>query len=156
MIEQLVNPLLVNIIDLNHPLVKLGDLIDWQKIEEVLSKSYHESKGRPGKRIRLMVGLHYLKYTYNLSDEEVLYRWLENPYWQYFTGEKVFQTQLPIDSSSMTRFRKRLRENDLEELLIETVRLGFKSGYLKREDISEVAVDTTVQEKQTLRLVLKK
>ena len=148
MIEQLVNPLLVNIIDLNHPLVKLGDKIDWDRIEEIFSKCYHESKGRPGKSIRLMIGLHYLKYTYNLSDEEVLYRWLENPYWQYFTGEKVFQTELPINSSSMTKFRKRLREEELEELLTEVVKLGFKSGYLKREDISELAVDTTVQEKQ--------
>jgi len=148
MIEQLVNPLLVNIIDLNHPLVKLGDAINWEKIEEVFSKSYHDSKGRPGKRIRLMIGLHYLKYSYNLSDEEVLYRWLENPYWQYFTGEKVFQTELPIDSSSMTKFRKRLKEEELDELLYETLRLGFESGYLKSEDVSDVAVDTTVQEKQ--------
>ena len=41
-------------------------------------------EGRPGKPTRLMVGLHYLKHTYNLSDEEVVSQWLENPYWQYF------------------------------------------------------------------------
>ncbi len=30
-----------------------------------------------------MVGLNYLKYTYDLSDEQVACTWLENPYWQY-------------------------------------------------------------------------
>jgi hypothetical protein len=33
------------------------------------------------------VGLHYLKSAYNLSDELVVERWIENPYWQYFCGE---------------------------------------------------------------------
>ncbi|MBO8153059.1 MAG: transposase [Candidatus Marinimicrobia bacterium] len=28
--------------------------------------------GRPGKPIRLMVSLQYLKYTYGLSDEEIV------------------------------------------------------------------------------------
>ena len=31
--------------------------------------------------IRLMVGLHYLKHTFNESDETVVDRWVENPYW---------------------------------------------------------------------------
>ena len=35
----------------------------------------------------MMVGLLYLKYAYNLSDDQVLDRWLESPYMQYFTGE---------------------------------------------------------------------
>jgi len=40
----------------------------------VLSTNAHnsEDKGRPAKPTRLMVGLHYLKHTYNLSDEEVV------------------------------------------------------------------------------------
>ncbi|MGA1847684.1 IS5 family transposase [Deferribacter abyssi] len=147
-LEEYLYPPLVNIIDMNHPLVKLADAIDWSKLEEIFGSLYHEKKGRPGISIRLMIGLHYLKYTYNMSDVEVLNRWLENPYWQYFTGEKVFQKELPIDSSSMTKFRKRLKEKELDELLSETIRVGFSEGYLKKEDISEVAVDTTVQEKE--------
>ncbi|WP_425512142.1 hypothetical protein [Xanthomonas fragariae] len=30
---------------------------------------------------------------------------MENPYWQFFTGEVVFQTRLPCDASSLTRWR---------------------------------------------------
>lgn len=37
--------------------------------------------GAPAKAIRLMVGLHYLKHTSKESDESLLDRWVENPYW---------------------------------------------------------------------------
>jgi len=33
-----------------------------------------------------MVGLQYLKYTFNESDESVVDCWVENPYRQYFCG----------------------------------------------------------------------
>jgi IS5 family transposase len=145
-LEEHLKPILVNIIDLSHPLCKLSQIISWEKLEDEFGKMYSE-KGRPGKPIRLMIDLQYLKYTYNLSDEEVVYRWLENPYWQYFTGEKVFQTDLPVDPTSMTRFRKRLKKDNLLKLLEITIETGFKSGYLKSSDVKRVSVDTTVQEK---------
>ncbi|WP_386263460.1 transposase, partial [Xanthomonas translucens] len=66
--------------------------------------------------IRLMAGLLYLKHAYALSDEAVCARWLENPYWQFFTGEVFFQTRLPCDPSSLTRWRQRLGEAGMEEL----------------------------------------
>jgi hypothetical protein len=34
-----------------------------------------------------MAGLHLLKHTYALSDEDVVKGWVENPYWQHFCGE---------------------------------------------------------------------
>ncbi|CAH2910733.1 MAG: Mobile element protein, partial [uncultured Paraburkholderia sp.] len=37
-------------------------------------------------------------------------QWVENPYWQVFTGETYLQTEPPIDPSSLTRWRKRLGE----------------------------------------------
>ncbi|RBB18077.1 IS5/IS1182 family transposase, partial [Xanthomonas oryzae pv. oryzae] len=58
--------------------------------------------GRPALPVRLIAGLLYLKHAYDLSDEAVCERWLENPYWQFFTGEVVFQTCLPCDPSSLT------------------------------------------------------
>ena len=48
--------------------------------------------GRPALPVRLMAGLLYLKHTYDLSDEAVCERWLENPYWQFFTGEVTVMT----------------------------------------------------------------
>ena len=64
-----------------------------------------------------MVGLHYLKYAFDLSDQEVLSRWLENPYWQYFCGRRYFEKSLPVESSSLTRWRKRFDQTDAEYLL---------------------------------------
>lgn len=40
--------------------------------EEKLGPTFCEDNGRPGLPIRLMVRLHYLKYTYSLSDEAVI------------------------------------------------------------------------------------
>jgi IS5 family transposase len=45
--------------------------------------------------VRFIVGLHILKHTFNFSDEEVCERWVENPYFQYFTGEEYFCHELP-------------------------------------------------------------
>jgi IS5 family transposase len=61
-----------------HALYKLSSQIDWNAAEVHFGHLYSE-EGRPGIPIRLMVGLHYLKHTYDLSDEEVVAQWAENP-----------------------------------------------------------------------------
>jgi len=82
---------LINMINPSHSLVKLSKTIDWDKLDEVFGKSYCVDNGRPAISTRLMVSLHYLKYTFNLSDEDVLDGWVENPYWQHFSGMKYFE-----------------------------------------------------------------
>lgn len=63
---------LIRIIDLNHPLVRLGKEVDWERLDELFGTTYDENNGRPGSSTQLMVALHYLKYTFNLSDEDVV------------------------------------------------------------------------------------
>jgi transposase, IS5 family len=94
-----------------------------------------------------MVGLHILKHTFNLSDEEVCDRWVENPYYQYFTGEEYFRHDLPHDRSSMTRWRGRVSEAELARLLQESLRIAHKVGALRTQDLRQAIVDTTVQPK---------
>jgi len=94
-----------------------------------------------------MVGIHYLKYTYNLSDESVVERWVENPYWQYFCGEQYFQHQLPIEPTTMTKWRNRIKDEGMEKLLEQTVKVGLKTGILKQHQLKRLTADTTVQEK---------
>jgi len=129
-----------------HPLMKLAEQIDWAGFDERFD-AYFSEAGRPAIATRLMVSLHYLKYTYNLSDEETVARWVENPYWQYFSGRQHFEYKLPVDPSSMTRWRKRIGEDGAEALLKQTIETGIKQGYLKRTDCKRVSVDTTVQTK---------
>ncbi|NBL00243.1 MAG: hypothetical protein EOM50_19975 [Erysipelotrichia bacterium] len=63
---------LINMLDLNDPLVALTDAIEWRKIVGALEKYYDQTNGRPGKSIRLMAGLLILKQLENLSDENVV------------------------------------------------------------------------------------
>ena len=87
---------LSDMINLSHELVILSRHIDWEGLGQSLSGLYVLDNDRSGKPIRLMVSFHYLKYTYNLSDWEVVARWLENLYWQYFSWMRYFQKELLI------------------------------------------------------------
>jgi IS5 family transposase len=95
----------------------------------------------------LIAGLFYLKHAFNLSDEALVVRWVENPYWQYFCGEIYLQHKLPIDPTSMTKWRKRLGEKGCELLLQEMLSVGVKTKTVKLDEMKKVIVDTTVQEK---------
>jgi IS5 family transposase len=134
-------------VNLNHPLCQLARVIDWSAFDEVFGGLYCEGFGRPGKPTRLLVGLHYLKHTYDLSDELVVEQWVENPYWQYFCGGEYFAHENPLDPSSLTNWRKRVGESGMETLLAETIRAGLATGALRRQSLAKVNVDTTVQEK---------
>ena len=139
---------LSRIIDRGHGLVKLAEAVDWHRLDEMFGSTYCPDNGRPGVSTRLMVALHYLKYTHNLSDEEVVACWVENPYWQYFSGMKWFEHDVPIDPSSMTRWRKRIGEAGAEGLLRETLEAGLRIKAVKPHQLKRVNVDTTVQEKE--------
>ena len=139
---------LSRIIDSRHGLVKMANAVDWDRLDELFGSTYCPDNGRPGVSTRLMVALHYLKYTHNLSDEDVVSGWVENPYWQYFSGMKCFEHKPPIDPSSMTRWRKRIGEAGAEELLKETIAAGLKLKAVKTYQLKRVNIDTTVQEKE--------
>jgi IS5 family transposase len=138
---------LEQILNRNHPLFVLANQIDWTCFEQAFGSMYVEDVGRPGIPTRLMVGLHYLKHTFNESDETVVERFLENPYWQYFCGFEYFQHMLPIDSSSLTRFRKRIGDAGVEVIFKELLDTAKRGGYLRESHMNKVNVDTTVQEK---------
>jgi IS5 family transposase len=73
-----------------------------------------------------MLALHYLKAAFSLSDEDVVRGWVENPYWQSFSGMKFFEHEAPIDPSSMTRWRKRMGEAGAGDLLRKAIECGLK------------------------------
>ena len=130
-----------------HGLVKLDKAVDWDRLDDLFGEDYCPDYGRPAISTRLMVSLQYLKYTYNLSDDDVVAGWVENPYWQYLSGMQFFEHEPPINPSSMSRWRKRIGETGEEELLKETIAAGLKLKALKPHQLKRVNVDTTVQEK---------
>jgi transposase, IS5 family len=138
------------IIDVDHALVKLARTIDWSFLEQRFGAVYEDKPGRPPLPTRLMAGLSILKHSYDLSDEALCERWLENPYYQFFCGEEFFQHRLVFDRSSLTRWRQRMGEEKLQALLQESLSVAAKTGAIKPEDLNRIIVDTTVQPKNVM------
>jgi IS5 family transposase len=138
------------IIDMGHPLVKLARTIDWSFLEQQFGAVYEDKPGRPPLPTRLMAGLAILKHTYDLSDEVLCERWVENPYYQFFCGEEFFQHRLVFDRSSLTRWRQRMGEEKLQALLQESLSVATKTEAIKPSDLNRVIVDTTVQPKNVM------
>ena len=133
------------IINMRHELVTLADKIDWAWLDEQIAPCFSEH-GRPGEPVRVMIGMFILKHTYGLSDEGIWNRWVNDPYFQYFTGEEFFQHDLPHERSGMTHWRNRIGDK-LDILLAESLRLAHDTGALKKSDLARVTVDTTVRPK---------
>lgn len=162
-----------SMIDMRHPLVLLASRLPWPAIEAALAPKFaHQDRpakaaaveglfgaetvefggglsraGRPRLPIRLMAGLLYLKNSFNLSDEELVERWAENVYFQYFCGLAYFEPRLPCDATQIGRFRRAIGEEGLEQLLKATIETAVHTQAIKPAELERVIVDTTVQEK---------
>ncbi len=122
------------IINLKHELVTLSKTVSWSFIEGKCGEVYADGPGMPPLPTRLMAGLAILKYTFDLSDEELCDRWVENPYFQYFCGEEFFLHELPFDRSSLTRWRQRMGEERVAALLQESLSVAIRTGAMAPQD----------------------
>ncbi len=161
-------------IDNSHPLVVLASRLPWEKMESRVAPQFvhqvHPLKqseeapdlagpvvkvsggkasnaGRPRLGTRLMIALTLLKNSFDLSDEELVQRFAENVYWQYFAGFEYFDPRPPCDATQIGRFRATLGEAGLEELLSATIHTAVDVGAIKKSEFQRVIVDTTVQDK---------
>lgn len=134
-------------LDPANPLMKLSCVIPWSDLEAEFGQFFTAASGHPPKPIRLMVGLLMLQHMEGLSDEKVVQTWVENPYWQFFCGYDSFQWGFPIHPSSLTRWRQKLTPAGIEKILASTIKASLTLKHTKSEDLREVIVDTTVQEK---------
>ncbi len=132
---------LIDQLNPKHPLLQLSKQIDWSVFDDEFSPLYSHL-GKPSKHIRLMVGLSILKYMENLSDEVLVQRWVQNPYYQAFTGEVEFQWELPCDPTSLTKFRNRIGSSGHEKILAVSIAM-----HQEKIAEDEMCIDTTVQEK---------
>ena len=134
----------------NHGLLKLSESLDWESIEEEMGSIFKTSKGRPPAPVRTIVGLLMLQHMFGLSDDAVVFKWIENPYWQLFCGYDFLQWEFPIHPSSLSRWRGRLQEEGLEKLLSYTVKTAKKTKTIEAKSLKRVTVDTTVMEKNIM------
>ena len=135
------------IIDLDHPLAKLGRVINWRFLEGRFGAVYSDKAGHPPLPTRLIAGLSILKHMHDLSDEDLCARWIENPYYQLFCGEEFFPAQadlrpLVADALEPAEWRGEARGADPGEPVSGD---AHRRGQALRR--LQVIVDTTVQPK---------
>ena len=135
---------LASFINPQHELCLLAKKINWDELEKEFEPLYGEV-GRPSIPIRTIVGLLLLKQIYDLGDETVMDRYIDSPYFQHFCGEIYFQYEYPFDPSDFVHFRKRIGEEGMKKIFKQSVELFGKKKV--RNEVKEVRVDTTVQEK---------
>jgi IS5 family transposase len=128
-----------------HPLFILANKIDWERFNKF--DDFYNNKGRPALPNRVMVGLQYLKYLYNLSDDDILEQFCENVYFQYFCGFNVMQHRPPCDSTTIVKWRNRIKEKGCEEMFAETLAVAHEMKLFKIVDLQDTILDTTVQPK---------
>jgi IS5 family transposase len=132
-LEDLLNP--------THPLYKLAEKMPWDVFDHAFADRY-AAAGRPAKSIRLMVSLLILRQLSKLSDESVVGRWVENPSFQFFSGETSFQWEFPCHPTDFVYFRKRIGGEGVKKIFQVSIELHGRKAK-EREGL----VDTTVQEK---------
>ena len=130
--------------------MKLSRAIDSRFLEAPFGSVYSDGPGCPPLPTPLMAGFALLKHMYDLRDEALCDRWIENPYFQFFCGEAFFQHPLPFDRSSLTPWRQRMREAKLTALIQESLSVATRTEAMKPKDFARVVVDTTVQPKAVM------
>lgn len=114
--------------------VKLADIIPWDLVEDVYAQNFPSNMGRKAYSSKIAFGAILVKDILKVTDQELVYLIAENPYLQYFFGEMSFSNQPIFSTSSMTRFKRRFKEEDIIYLYDQTNLL------LENEDIEIKAI----------------
>ena len=127
-------------LDTENRWLKISNLIPWDRLESKY-RSYFSDKGRPAKDGRLVIGILLLKHMTGLSDDEIVKQVSENPYMQAFCGLGNFVTAPLLDSSSLSKIRKRLGKKYFDELERDTYHVLIEQKIIKGRGM---LVDATV------------
>lgn len=128
----------------HHELCLLASIVKWDILEMEFSSLFDANDGREAKPVRLITGLMILQHMYRLSDEGVVARWVENPYWQFFCGYDYLQWKFPIHPTTLTKWRKRLGEGGVEKVMTVVIDTARTIGMVNNSSFKKVIVDTTV------------
>lgn len=135
---------LSDLLNPHHELCLLASMIKWDVLERQFSSLFDQEEGRCAKPVRLVAGLMILQHMYRLSDEGVVARWVENPYWQLLCGFDYLQWQFPIHPTTLTKWRKKMGEDGAAKILTLIIDTAKAAGTVKKSSFKKVIVDTTV------------
>ncbi len=88
--------------------LKLAEVLPWEKLDADYGRYFSAGYGRPAKDSRLVAGLLIVKQLRNLSDEDAVTEFMENPYIQAFCGQEYFSIEDVINPGILSERRKRL------------------------------------------------
>lgn len=132
----------------NVTLHEIEAIVDWHRLRDVLAPAYDRSGvGRPGHDPVLLAKLQILIRLYSLSDERVCHEAADRLSFRRFLG--LTAADLVPDSSTLTRFRERLRAAGLEGAVssffdseLERHSLRAKEGEMKLVDATIIPAAT--------------
>lgn len=100
----------------NNRWLRLAEALPWERLDEEYGRYFAAGYGRPAKDSRLVCGLLVVKQLKNLSDEDAVAEFMENPYIQSFCGQEYFALEDVINPGILSERRKRLGEGFLNML----------------------------------------
>jgi hypothetical protein len=86
----------------------MANLIPWDEFEEEYAQNFAEDIGSPALPFRIALGSLIIKEKLGVSDRETVEQIKENPYLQYFIGQKGYRNEALFDASLLVRFRERI------------------------------------------------
>lgn len=135
----------------DHPLVAAVEQIDWEALRQTLETFYCRDRGQPAIDPVRMLKLEFLRYWYNLSDDQVMQRCKTDLAFRYLL--QVGYTFRPPHSSSLCYFRARLGVEGFrrvfDDLVGQARQAGLVKDRLRLKDashvIAKIAVPTTLK-----------
>jgi len=127
-------------LDSENRWLKIAKLIPWSEIE-CKYKRFFSERGRPSLDSRLVIGILLLKHMTGFSDDDIVKLVNENPYMQVFCGLDQFSTEPLLNSSSLSKIRKRLGKKYFADLERETYEVLIERKIIKGKG---VLLDATV------------
>ena len=113
----------------DHHLRKAARVINWDAFHDLLAAFYGDRLGQPSEPPVLMLQLEYLRYHYNLSDAQVMRRCQTDMAFRMFL-QVGYHDQLP-DSSSLCRFRARLKTDGFQHIFEQVVAQARQHNLIK-------------------------
>jgi hypothetical protein len=120
--------------------LKIKALIPWESLE-ARYQGYFSLRGRPSLDGRLVIGILLLKHMTGSSDDDIVRRVNENPYMQSFCWLERFATEPLLDSSSLSKIRRRLGSKYFAELERDTYQVLVERKIIKAKGM---LIDATV------------
>jgi len=114
--------------------------IPWDDLTEIVMQNYSARTGRNTKSIRMMMGLEIAKHVLRESDGDLVRRLKTDIALKLFCGFHAMDHDVP-DSSSLTKFRKKLSEDTLRSLEEAAMRTFIRKAPRKRRH--QVITDST-------------